>query len=221
MDDISLADLKSWEILNSNIRVSCTLRIPDLFYRRVQAGGSWTFFREWRDEDNEEIDMCYKFTRVVPPPSPTSVATGIFQLSPQTTTRIVPDDVLSPCSWTSSVNLTISNSASSSLVNLTYLPNLIQEDVPTIIALRFPRLRKRRLTYKRSCCGLYWHIIDTSLPPVYLPRTRASSRIEDQASSPSSHNELPLPLSEVEGESLDSSARMKTCQSPIRGHDPG
>ena len=30
-----------------------------------------------------------------PPPSPTSVATGIFQLSPQTTTRIVPDD-LSP-----------------------------------------------------------------------------------------------------------------------------
>ena len=109
-----------------------------------------------------------------PPPSPTSVATGISQLSPQTTTRIVPDD-LSPFSWTSSVNLTISNSASSSLVNLTYLPNLIQEDVPTIIALRFPRLRKRRLTYKRSCCGQYWHIIDT-LSPSCLPSKNQSQQ---------------------------------------------
>ena len=54
-----------------------------------------------------------------PSPSPTSVATGIFQLSLQTTTRIVAD-VLSPFSWTSSVKLTISNSASSPFVNLTY-----------------------------------------------------------------------------------------------------
>ena len=117
-----------------------------------------------------------------------------------------------------SVNLTISNSASSSVVNLTYLPNLIQELVSTIIALRFPRLRTRRLTYKRSCCGQYWHIIDTSLPPVYLPRT--SSRTADEApSSPPSPPTLP-PLEGVVDVSR-SSSRMVACQSPIRGHDPG
>ena len=151
-----------------------------------------------------------------PPPSPTSVATSIFQLSPQTYSREVPFDALSPCSWTSTaVNLSISNSASSSVVNLTYLPNLTQELVSTIIALRFPRLRKRRLTYKRSCCGQYWHIIDLSLPPVYLPRARGAVLPPSPPSPP-----ILLPLEGVVDVSR-SSSRMVACQSPIRGHDPG
>ena len=115
----------------------------------------------------------------------------------------------------SPTDLSISNSASSSVVNLTYLPNHIQELVSTIIALRFPRLRKRRLTYKRSCCGQYWHIIDLSFPPVYLPRARGAVLPPSPPSPP-----ILLPLEGVVDVSRSSSRRV-ACQSPIRGHDPG
>ena len=147
------------------------------------------------------------------PSSPTSIATGIYQHSPQISPRIVPSDVLSHRSCTFYDNLT--NSTHSSSVKLPNITNFIQEVMANIIALRFPRLRNWRLTYKRSCCGKYWHIIDLSLPPVYLPRARGAVLPPSPPSPP-----ILLPLEGVVDVSR-SSSRMVACQSPIRGHDPG
>jgi hypothetical protein len=94
-----------------------------------------------------------------------------------------------------------------------------QEVVSSLVVLRCPRLqalRIRTIKYKRSYCGKFWYILKDSLPKTIPCLFQCD---EDKL----------IPLSflvvrstpALKGNHTPSSASLKACQSPIRGHDPG
>ena len=167
------------------------------------------------------------------PSSPTSVASGIFHLPQHTISRTVPRVELKEKEETSADISSAMLPTLSSLVSLSHKTNS-NELTNNVRLMSSPKKTARvstpfflptsssspstlrKITYMRSRTGDSFDIIRTPLSSQSIQRARPRS-------SPSPTIPLPavLPQCPLGDFFSSSSALMKTCQSPIRGHDPG
>ena len=113
----------------------------------------------------------------------------------------------------------------SSDLNLCNLSNPLQEIVVPHHIARRQRLMPRTAlptTFKRSRSGSYWHIIRNPSSPLSIHQILQDySPVPRELESPSSPRGAGDRSPSMGFRPIVTSARMKACQCPIRGYDPG